>query len=53
MFVSGTSISVEREGVVDFSYPYFDERLGMVAFLEQDDPFYIIKVSDGTMEPFY
>ena len=37
------TISAERETVVDFTYMYWEEKVGMVTGTVPDDPFYMFK----------
>ena len=43
MVFTGLTISASRETVVDFSYPFFEERLGMMTRTVPEDPFYQFK----------
>ena len=43
MVVTGLTISEERETVVDFSYPFWEESVGLITLTRPDDQFYLYK----------
>ena len=43
MVLTGLTISAQREAVVDFSYPFWEESVGLLTLTEHQDEFYIIK----------
>lgn len=43
MIVAGLIVSFEREKVVDFSYPFWYENIGMLTATFSEDQFYIFK----------
>ena len=43
LFVTGLTISPERASVVDFSYPFWFDSIGMITLTVPEDPFYIFK----------
>ena len=43
MVVTGLTISEERENVVDFSYPFWEESVGLITLTRPDDQFYLYK----------
>ena len=43
LIVAGLTISAERESVVDFSYFYWEDKIGMLTGSLPGDPFYMFK----------
>ena len=43
MIWTGMTITAMRQTVVDFSYPYWEERAGMLTSTLPEDPFYIFR----------
>ena len=47
MVLTGLTISSEREQVVDFTYPFWEERLGMITLTQPPDQFYLFRPFSG------
>ena len=45
--MAGLTISAERETVVDFSYPFWDDSLGMITLTVPEDQFFLFKPLHG------
>ena len=41
--LTGLTISTERESVIDFSYPFHEERTGLLTLTLPSDPFFVFK----------
>ena len=43
MVLTGLTISAEREEVVDFTYPFFEEKLAMITLKHERRQFYLFR----------